>query len=242
MELRGRRALVTGAGVRVGRVIAHALMREGVHCAIHYHGSEHGARQTAIEGETMGSRVSLLQADLSDAEAARGLAGQAALALGGLDILVNSAAIMDRRRVDETGPADWDRTMNLNLRGAFFVAQGAAAAMGPDGGAIVNIADLAAFERWASYAVHCISKAGVVVMTELMAKSWAPRIRVNAVAPGAVLLPDDWDEATRKKLAESTPLKRLGSPRDVADAVLFLLHNDYLTGETLVVDGGRRLR
>ena len=241
MELRGRRALVTGAGVRVGRVIAHALMREGVHCAIHYHGSEHGARQTAIEGETMGSRVALLQADLGDADEARGLAAKAAESLGGLDILVNSAAIMERRRVDETSPADWDRTMNLNLRGAFFVAQGAAAEM-QEGGAIVNIADLAAFERWATYAVHCISKAGVVVMTELMAKTWAPKIRVNAVAPGAVLLPDDWDESVRKKLIETTPLKRLGSPRDVADAVMFLLQNDYLTGETLVVDGGRRLR
>ena len=241
MELRGRRALVTGAGVRVGRVIAHALMREGVHCAIHYHGSEHGARQTAIEGETMGSRVALLQADLGDADEARGLAAKAAESLGGLDILVNSAAIMERRRVDETSPADWDRTMNLNLRGAFFVAQGAAAEM-TEGGAIVNIADLAAFERWATYAVHCISKAGVVVMTELMAKTWAPKIRVNAVAPGAVLLPDDWDESVRKKLIETTPLKRLGSPRDVADAVMFLLQNDYLTGETLVVDGGRRLR
>ena len=241
MELRGRRALVTGAGVRVGRVIAHALMREGVHCAIHYHGSEHGARQTAIEGETMGSRVTLLQADLGDADEARGLAAKAAESLGGLDILVNSAAIMERKRVDETSPADWDRTMNLNLRGAFFVAQGAAAEM-KEGGAIVNIADLAAFERWATYAVHCISKAGVVVMTELMAKTWAPKIRVNAVAPGAVLLPDDWDESIRKKLIETTPLKRLGSPRDVADAVMFLLQNDYLTGETLVVDGGRRLR
>ena len=241
MELRGRRALVTGAGVRVGRVIAHALMREGVHCAIHYHGSEHGARQTAIEGETMGSRVALLPADLGDAAEARGLAARAAEALGGLDILVNSAAIMERRRVDETSPDDWDRTMNLNLRGAFFVAQGAAAEM-KDGGAMVNIADLAAFERWATYAVHCISKAGVVVMTELMAKTWAPRIRVNAVAPGAVLLPDDWDESIRKKLIETTPLKRLGSPRDVADAVLYLLQSDYVTGETLVVDGGRRLR
>ena len=241
MELRGRRALVTGAGVRVGRVIAHALMREGVHCAIHYHGSEHGARQTAIEGETMGSRVALLQANLGDAGEARGLAAKAAEALGGLDILVNSAAIMERRRVDETSPADWDRTMNLNLRGAFFVAQGAAAEM-KEGGAIVNIADLAAFERWATYAVHCISKAGVVVMTELMAKTWAPKIRVNAVAPGAVLLPDDWDESVRRKLIETTPLKRLGSPRDVADAVMFLLQSDYITGETLVVDGGRRLR
>ena len=161
-------------------------MREGAHVAIHYRGSEHGARQTAIEGETMGSRVALLQADLSDVSAARGLAGRAAEALGGLEVLVNSAAIMERGTVSEATPDDWDRTMNLNLRGAFFVAQGAAAAM-KDGGAIVNIADLAAFERWASYAVHCISKAGVVAITRALALEVRDAgVRVNAVAPGTV--------------------------------------------------------
>lgn len=242
MELKGRRALVTGAGIRVGRVIARALMRQGVHVAIHYHRSDDGARQAAVEGETMGCRVALLQADLGDAAAARGLAARAAEALGGLDILVNSAAIMEQRPIAEVTAEDWDRTMNLNLRAPFFVAQGAARAMGSAGGVIVNIADLAAFERWTSYAVHCISKAGVVVMTELMAKAFAPAVRVNAIAPGAVLLPDDWDEATRRRFAESTPLKRLGSAQDVANAVLYLLENDYVTGETLVVDGGRRIR
>jgi len=242
MELKGRRALVTGAGIRVGRVIAHALMRKGVHVAIHYNRSEFGARQTAVEGETMGCRVALIQADLGDAAQAQGLAARAAEALGGLDILVNSAAVMVQQAIADVTPEDWDRTMHVNLRAPFFVAQGAVKAMGSAGGVIINIADLAAFERWAGYAVHCISKAGVVVMTELMAKAFAPDVRVNAVAPGAVLLPDDWDEATRKRFAESTPMKRLGSAQDVASAVLYLLENDYVTGETLVVDGGRRIR
>jgi pteridine reductase len=241
VELQGRRALVTGAGIRVGQVIAQALLSRGVHTAIHYGHSEAGARRTAAFGLARGVTATPLQADLTDATQARGLAARAAAALGGLDILVNSAAIMEARPLAEVTPADWDRTMNLNLRGAFFVAQGAAAAM-TDGGAIVNIADLAAFERWTGYAVHCISKAGVVVMTELMAKAFAPRIRVNAIAPGAVLLPDDWDAATRTRFAESTPLKRLGAPEDVADAVIYLLESDYVTGETLVVDGGRRIR
>ena len=240
MELRGRRALVTGAGVRVGRVIAETLMARGVHVAIHYSHSEADARSLAARAPA-GIKAPTLKADLSEASAARDLGRRAAAALGGLDILVNSAAIMEQRAFPEVSAEDWDRTMNLNLRGAFFVAQGVAAAMG-DTGAIVNIADLAAFERWTSYAVHCISKAGVVVMTELMAKAFAPRIRVNAIAPGAVLLPDDWDEATRRTFAETTPLKRLGSPADVAAAVVYLLENDYVTGETLVVDGGRRIR
>jgi len=242
VELKGRRALVTGAGIRVGRVIAHALMRKGVHVAIHYHRSEFGARQTAVEGETMGCRVALLQADLGDAALAQGLAARAAEALGGLDILVNSAAVMVQQPIADVTPEDWDLTMNVNLRSPFFVAQGAVTAMGSAGGVIVNIADLAAFERWTGYAVHCISKSGVVVMTELMAKAFAPRVRVNAIAPGAVLLPDDWDDATRKRFAETTPMKRLGSAQDVASAVLYLLENDYVTGETLVVDGGRRIR
>jgi len=242
MELRGRRALVTGAGVRLGRVLAHALLRRGVRVAIHYHRSEYGARQTAVEGEAMGGTVALLQADLSDAAQAEALAARAAEALGGLDVLVNSAAIMERRPLAEITPADWDRTMDLNLRGAFFVAKGAAAAMGEPGGAIVNIADLAAFERWSGYPAHVISKAGIVAMTELLAKALAPRVRVNAVAPGAVLLPEDWDGAAAGHLAAGTPLGRLGSPTDVVNAVVFLLEQDFVTGETLVVDGGRRIR
>lgn len=240
MELRGRRALVTGAGVRVGRVLAETLLGRGVHTAIHYGHSAEGAKQVAAAAPK-GLKVPTLQADLADAAAAQALPARAAKELGGLDILLNSAAIMEPVAVADVTPVDWDRTMNLNLRGAWFVAQGAAAAMG-EAGAIVNIADLAAFERWTGYAVHCISKAGVVVMTELMAKAYAPKIRVNAVAPGAVLLPDDWDEATRRRFAGTTPLKRLGSPEDVAAAVVYLLENDYVTGETLVVDGGRRIR
>ena len=241
MELRGRRALVTGAGIRVGRVIAETLMHHGVHLAIHYAHSEGGARDVAAAATAAGLKAVTLGADLGDAAEAQGLAARAAQALGGLDILVNSAAIMEHQVIAEVQPSDWDRAMNLNLRGPFFVAQGAAALMG-EGGAIVNIADLAAFERWTGYPVHCISKAGVVVMTELMAKAFAPKIRVNAIAPGAVLLPDDWDEATRKRFADTTPLKRLGSAEDVANAVVYLLENDYVTAETIVVDGGRRIR
>jgi pteridine reductase len=236
---------VTGAGVRVGRVIAHALQRRGVHVAIHYFSSDHGARQTAVEGEVMGLKAPLLQADLSDAAQAEALPARAAEVLGGLDILVNSAAAMQRAPLEDLTPELWDRALNLNLRGAFFAAKGAAALMKEPrgtGGAIVNIADLAAFERWTGYPAHVISKAGVVVMTELLAKALAPTIRVNAVAPGAVLLPEDWDHEAREHFATSTPLGRLGSADDVARAVLYLLESDYVTGETVVVDGGRRLR
>jgi pteridine reductase len=242
VELRGRNALVTGAGQRIGRAIAYGLIRRGVNVAIHYHHSEQGAKATAMEAEVALVKVARLKADLGDAGEAAHLAGRAAEALGGLDIAVCSAAIMERRALPEVGPADWDRVMNLNLRGTFFVAQGAAAAMAERGGAIVALADIAAFQRWKHYPVHVVSKAAVVAMTEVLARSLAPKIRVNAVAPGAVLLPADWDDQARQKIVASTPLGRLGTPDDVVRAVLFLLENDYVTGTTLVVDGGRLLR
>jgi pteridine reductase len=242
VDLKGRSALVTGGGRRLGRAIAWGLARRGVHIAIHYRESESGAKATAQDAEVLGVRAPLLRADLAVAEEAEALPGRAREALGALDIVVNGAAVMERRPLEEVTPADWDRAMDLNLRGTFFVSKGAAAVMRETGGAIVNLADIAAFERWRNYPVHCVSKAGVVALTELFAKALAPRIRVNAVAPGAVLLPQDWPDDAAKRLAKSTPLGRNGRPDDVFNAVVFLLENDFVTGETLVVDGGRLVR
>jgi len=129
----------------------------------------------------------------------------------------------------------------INLRAPFFCAQAAAAVMN-DGGAIVNIADLAALETWPAYIPHGISKAGMVQMTRALARTLAPRIRVNAIAPGAVLLPEGWDAASVERLRSTTPLARHGSPDDVARAMLYLLDADFVTGETLIVDGGRHVR
>jgi pteridine reductase len=241
MVLKGKTALVTGAGRRIGRTIAAGLARRGVHVALHYHASEAGARAAAAEAESVGVRAPLLRADLASAAEAEALAGRAREALGALEIVVSGAAVMERRRLEDVTPADWDRAMNLNLRGTFFVAKGASSAL-EHGGVIVNLADVAAFERWRDYPVHCLSKAGVVAMTELLAKLLAPRIRVNAVAPGAVLLPPDWSAEAARRIADSTPLRRLGTPDDVLQAVVYLLENDFVTGETLVVDGGRRVR
>ncbi len=241
MELRGKSALVTGAGQRIGRAIAYGLIRRGVNVALHYHRSEHGAKATAMEAEVAGVKVARLKADLRDAEAAEALPARARDALGGLDIAVLNAAVMEKKPLAEVTPAAWDGVMHLNLRGTFFAAKGAAAAMGEQGGVIVTLADIAAFQRWRNYPVHVISKAGVVAATQLLAKILSPRVRVNAIAPGAVLLPVDWDDEARKRIVQSTPLGRLGTPDDVVRAVLFLIENDYVTGTTLVVDGGRLL-
>src|SRR5690242_12234716 len=241
MDLRGRVALVTGAGRRVGRALAVALGAEGMNVAVHYHASDAGARETAGLIEREGGKASLVAADLTRDDAAR-LIDDVVNRLGGLDVLVNSSAVMERTPLGEVTVAQWDAMMALNLRAPFLLSQAAAPHLARARGAIVNIADLAAFETWPAYIPHGISKAGIVYMTRALARTLAPNVRVNGVAPGAVLLPEGWTEEDASKLRESTPLARLGSPDDVVGAMLFLLRADYMTGETLIVDGGRHVR
>ena len=241
MKLIGCVALVTGAGHRVGRALAVALGAEGMTVAVHFNSSRTEAEETVGLIERAGGRAKAFEADLSAAGAAAKVVGQVAQAFGALDVLINSAAVMKRHPFGHVSEAQWDETMAINLRAPFFIAQAAASEM-KNGGAIINIADLAAFETWPSYVPHSISKAGVVKMTEGLARVLAPGIRVNAIAPGAVLLPDDWSEKTGERLSDTTPLRKIGDPQDVVDAMLYLLRADYVTGETIVVDGGRRIR
>jgi pteridine reductase len=244
MDLAGRVALVTGAGRRLGQAIAVALARAGCDVAVHYHRSAGGAAETAREIGAAGRRSALLPGDLADAAVARGLAQRAADALGGrLDVVVGSAAMMVREPVEAVTPESWDAVVALNLRGAFFVAQGAISLLRRARGKIVFIADVAAFEPWPHHLPYGVSKAGVVMLTQVLARALAPDITVNAVAPGPVLLPDDWDEAARVRLERTTPLGRVGRPQDVVAAVRFLVEGtDYVTGSTVVVDGGRLVR
>ena len=243
MRLEGAAALVTGAGRRIGQAIAIGLAESGCDVAVHYHGSSQGADETAKAVRKAGRRAELVQADLSDAAAARGLADQAVRSLKRLDVVVNSAAIMVRQAVEAVTPESWDATLDLNLRACFFVSQGAIPHLRRTKGKIVNIADLAGLEPWPNYIPHSISKAGVVMLTKALARALAPDIAVNAIAPGAVLLPDDWDQQSREHIRATTPLERIGSPDDVVAAVRFLLAGtDYVTGTVLVVDGGRLLR
>ena len=241
MELRGRVALVTGAGRRLGQAIAVALGAAGARVAVHHHGSVDGAADTVRRIEAAGGEARAFRADLREPDAPRALVDDVAATFGALDVLVNSAAVMERTPIGAVTPAQWDAMMALNLRAPFFAAQAAAAHMRA-GGVVVNVADLAAFETWPAYVPHGISKAGVVRMTRSLARALAPAVRVVAVAPGAVLLPDDWDDGSAGRLAETTPLRRLGAPEDVVGAVLYLVGADYVTGETLLVDGGRHVR
>lgn len=242
MELNGKVALVTGAARRVGASIARALAGRRMDIAVHYGSSASEARQVVNELRDLGVAAEAFRANLREVEAARTLAGKVVEHFGRLDVVVNSAANMIEGSVESVTPEVWDEVMGLNLRSPFFVTQGALPALRAAKGKVVNIADLAGLEPWPKYVAHCTSKAGIIMLTKALARALAPDITVNAVAPGAVLLPDDWDEATKKHFADTTPLKRLGSAEDVAQAVVYLLEADYVTGEVLVVDGGRLLR
>jgi len=234
---------VTGAGTRIGQAIAIGLARAGCDIAVHYNGSKSGADQTAAAVKQAGHRAEVLQADLTDAKAASGLAGRAVHLFQRLDVVINSAAIMVRQLVEEVTPESWDATLDLNLRAMFFVSQGAIPHLRRAKGKIVNLADIAGMEPWPAYVTHCVSKAGVIMLTKALARALAPDIAVNAVAPGAVLLPDSWDAAMGEHMIETTPLRRLGEPSDVVAAVKFLLADtDYVTGTVLVIDGGRLIR
>ena len=242
MKLDGRVALVTGAGRRVGRALAVALGRERMSVAVHYNASADGAKETVAEIEAAGGKAALFQADLASPRVPAELVEAVAAKLGGLAVVVNSAAVMERTPIGAVTPQAWDAMFALNLRAPFMISQAAMPLMKREGGAIVNIADLAAFESWPGYVPHSITKAGIVKMTSALARVLAPEIRVNAIAPGAVLLPAHWEEESAERLVSTTPLQRLGDPEDVVEAMLYLLRSDFVTGETLIVDGGRHIR
>jgi pteridine reductase len=242
VELAGRVALVTGAGRRVGRAIALALGGRRMQVAVHYNASAAGADETVALIHQAGGTARPLRADLATIDAPAALVAAVLQQFGSLAVLVNSAAVMLRTPFGEVSPAEWDAMFALNLRAPFLVSQAAASALAAEHGTIVNIADLAAFETWPAYIPHAITKAGVVKMTESLARRLAPNVRVNAVAPGAVMLPERWSAGAASRLASTTPLRRLGTGADVAQAVIYLLEADYVTGETILVDGGRHVR
>jgi pteridine reductase len=243
MELRGRIALVTGSGRRLGRAMAEALVERGMILAIHHHASSAGAKDLRDKILRAGGQAACFAADLTDAKTARALPERVVKELGGLDVLVNSAAVMHRLSFDQTTPQQWDAILDLNLRSVFFCTQGAAPGLRASRGKVVNLADLSGLQPWPGFAAHSISKAAVIMLTKVMARSLAPEVTVNAIAPGAVLVPEEYDAEERERLARSTPLGRLGSPSDAISALLYLLEGgDFVTGEVVAVDGGRHLK
>jgi NAD(P)-dependent dehydrogenase (short-subunit alcohol dehydrogenase family) len=243
VDLQGKTALVTGGAHRLGRALALALARSGCDVAIHYHASAEMAQATAAEIQALGRRALALPADLTSTAQIESLFGALDGAFSGLDVLVNSAAILEPVDLLDAGEADWQRTIDLNLKAAFFCLQQAARRMRQrGGGAIVNISDVAGIRPWARFPIHSISKAGIEMLTRVAALALAPDIRVNAVAPGPVLKPEGMSAERWQAIGARLPLRRPGSAEDVTRTVLFLLRNEFVTGETVAVDGGDQLR
>src|SRR5215831_11497479 len=240
LPLKGQVALVTGAAKRLGHAVALRLAEEGVDVVIHYRNSQAEAQDAIKKIEKFGQRAVAIAADLGEVSEIKRLIDEAGKQFGRLDILVNSAANFLPASMISTTEQIWDAALDTNLRAPFFCAQAAAPWLRRTQGTIINFADAGGLLGWPGYIPHSVSKAGVIMLTKVLAKALAPEVRVNAIAPGTITMegdPPEW-EADFIKLA---PLRRTGSPEDIADAVVYLIGAQFMTGQVLVLDGGRTL-
>jgi pteridine reductase len=238
--LANRVALVTGAGKRLGRAVAIGLAAQGADVVIHYRSSEPEAREAVAEIEKLGRRSIALQADLAQVSDLPPLFQKVDAHFGRLDILVNSAANFLQTEFASTTEKVWDASLDTNLKAVFFCCQAAAPLLKKSNGTIVNFADVGGILGWPGFIPHSISKAGIIMLTRCLAKELAPEVRVNAIAPGTITMPGDAPEleADFVKLA---PLHRSGRPNDIVAAVSYLASAGFVTGQVVVVDGGRTL-
>jgi pteridine reductase len=243
MELKGKVALVTGAGKRVGRVIALALAERGAAIAIHYRSSRAGAEELASSIATAGGRAQTFVADLERVAEIERMSAEVIAAFGRIDVLVNCASVFYRKPLEELTERDWDVNLDTNLKAPFFLAKFAGAAMRRQGaGKIVNIGDWAGIRPYNNYLPYTVSKSGLIGLTRALAKALAPEVQVNCIALGPVMPPEDYDADEIARLANATLTKTLGTPEDVARAVVFMCEGtDFATGATLMLDGGRLL-
>ena len=239
--LHNRVALVTGAGKRLGRAIALRLATEGADVAVHYGKSQSEALEVVHDVEKLGRRSIAIQADLTRVEQIQDLFARVAKEFHRLDILINSAANFLETKFGETSEATWDASLDTNLKAPFFCCQSAASYLTQSGnGVIINFADIGGLMGWREFLPHSISKAGVILLTRILAKELAPKVRVNAIAPGTITMPGDPPE-WQADFIKRAPLAKTGSPQDITDAVMFLITAEFMTGHTLVLDGGRTL-
>ncbi|MGI9625543.1 MAG: SDR family oxidoreductase [Longimicrobiales bacterium] len=233
--------LVTGGAVRLGRAIVLGLAADGYDVVIHYNRSDGAAKQTLGEVQGLGRRATLHQADLSDPEAIEGLARATEEAYGRLDLLVNSASTYFQTELEDVPLDEWRQVMAVNVTAPFLLTNALWDLLRSSEGSVINMVDLSALQAWVHFPHHSVSKAALLQLTKVQAKAMAPEIRVNAIAPGNVLPPEDDTperiEASRLKI----PMGRIGHPDDVVAAVRLLVDADYMTGEVMVVDGGRAL-
>ncbi len=239
--LDGQVALVTGAGRRIGRSIALRLAADGADVMVNYHRSKAEAEQVAVEITRAGRRACAWQADVTRREEVLRMFAEVERGFGRLDILVNNAGIFFPARFEELAEAQWDNILDTNLKSQFLCAQAAAPLMRRYArGTIINISSLGGLLAWPNYTHYCVSKAGVIMLTRCLARALAPQITVNSVAPGTISFPDDPPEVAEEFIRRS-PLGKTGKPEDIAGTVAFLAQSGFITGQVIVVDGGRTL-
>ncbi|MBK8048082.1 MAG: SDR family oxidoreductase [Anaerolineales bacterium] len=242
MKLQGKVALVTGGAVRIGKAITLMLAQAGAHVVVNYHSSAVEAEATMAEAQALGVEALAVKCDVADWEAVQAMAHQVTARWGGVDVLVNSAGYFGKITVPTDDLETWRRVTRISIDGAFYVTNALAPAMlSRGGGAIVNIVDLSAWTPWPGFTAHAVGKAGLLALTHQLALELAPSIRVNAVAPGPVMPPPNTSDSQNATIAARTLLNRWGSGEDVAGAVRYLIEAEYVTGETLFVDGGEHL-
>lgn len=243
--LTGKITLITGAGIRLGRALAVAVARAGSSVAVHFHASESGAHDTVEAIRGLQGQAQLFRADLRNYKEIKALVQEVEARMGPLACLVNSAGIFTRRPFDQTSEMDLDELWSINARAPFLLAQESARRMQDHGGRgdIVNVLDIGgAINAWRNYSAYCMTKAALASLTRSLALELAPEIRVNGVAPGTVLPPAQYSERAVDTLKQRIPQRRIGSPEDVAAAVVFFLTGPrFVTGQILAVDGGRSL-
>jgi pteridine reductase len=242
MEIDGKVAIVTGGAVRLGKALALALAEHGARVVVHYGSSAAPAQATVRQIQAMGSDALAIQADLSQPGQTPSIVERAAAHFGQVDILVNSAAIFEPGNWGDTTEANWDRHFAINLKSPFFLSQAFAVHVGRErAGHIVNIADWRGVRPGTGHVAYTLTKAALIAMTKSLAQALAPNIQVNAIAPGMILPPPGQDQAYLERWAHQIPAQRVGSPEEVARALIFLLRSDFVTGDLIFVTGGQHL-
>jgi pteridine reductase len=242
MEIDGKVAIVTGGAVRLGKALALALAEHGARVVVHYGSSAAPAQATVRQIQALGSDALAIQADLSQPGQTPSIVERAAAHFGQVDILVNSAAVFEPGNWDDTTEANWDRHFAINLKSPFFLSQAFAVHVGRErAGHIVNIADWRGVRPGTGHVAYTLTKAALIAMTKSLAQALAPNIQVNAIAPGLILPPPGQDQAYLERWAHKIPAPRVGSPEEVARALIFLLRSDFVTGELIFVTGGQHL-
>ena len=241
MDLRGATALITGGAHRLGRAIGLRLAEAGANVAFTYLSSAAAAAQTQRDLEQRGARVLALRADAADDRQVAAIVSRTCRTFGGIDLWVANAGVFRRTPLASATPADWDDMQRLNFDTFLVPGRRIGAVMQRQRrGAIIALADVAAYAAWADYLPYCVAKRAVVGLALQLARTLAPAVRVNVIAPGPVLMPDDFPTAARRREIRRTLLQREGTAADIAGAVQYLAEADYVTGVVLPIDGGRR--